>query len=242
MAPVIPLVVAVDGPAGSGKSSVSKEVARRLDFGFLDTGAAYRALAWHAEASGVDTGDAASVVSCLDSFDYRIGTDPTGYAVQVGDTDVTEAIRDPQISAVVSAVARVPEVRRHLIELFRSIMAAVDTDGIVVEGRDITTVVAPDAPVRILLTASEAVRMGRRSAELAGSSAEAVGEQLRRRDAADSKVVDFMTAAPGVTTVDSTELDFDQTVDAVIGVIRAAQPAFAPESSVPGTQISEETP
>jgi CMP/dCMP kinase len=221
---VFPLVVAVDGPAGSGKSSVSKEVARRLGFGFLDTGAAYRALAWHVEASGVDTADAASVVSCLPSFAYRIGTDPAGYAVHVGEVDVTTAIRDPEISAVVSRVARVSEVRTHLIELFRSIIAEEPTAGIVVEGRDITTVVAPDAPVRILLTASEDVRIARRSAELVGDSAQAAGEQLHRRDEADSKVVDFMTAAEGVTTVDSTELDFEQTVDAVIGVIRAAQP------------------
>ena len=224
MSVVFPLVVAVDGPAGSGKSSVSKEVARRLGFGFLDTGAAYRALAWHVEASGIDTDDAASVLSCLPSFAYRIGTDPAGYAVHVGDVDVTTAIRDPEISAVVSRVARVPEVRTHLIELFRSIIAEEPTAGIVVEGRDITTVVAPDAPVRILLTASEDVRIARRSAELVGDSAQAAGEQLHRRDEADSKVVDFMTAAEGVTTVDSTELDFEQTVDAVIGVIRAAQP------------------
>ncbi len=224
MSPVIPFVVAVDGPAGSGKSSVSKEVARRLGYGFLDTGAAYRALAWHAEASGVDTDDAASVIGSLASFEYRIGTDPAGYAVHVGETDVTDAIRDPRISAVVSRVARVPEVRTHLIELFRSIMAADVAPGIVVEGRDITTVVAPDAPVRILLTASEEVRAGRRAAELVGSSTSDVGEQIRRRDAADAKVVDFMTAAEGVTTVDSTELDFDQTVEAVIGVIRSSQP------------------
>ncbi len=222
--PVFPVVVAVDGPAGSGKSSVSKEVARRLGFGFLDTGAAYRALAWHVEASGVDTDDAASVISCLPNFAYRIGTDPAGYAVEVGGVDVTTAIRDPEISAVVSRVARVPEVRAHLIELFRGIMAAEQNPGIVVEGRDITTVVAPDAPVRILLTADEDVRIARRSAELVGDSAQAAGEQLHRRDEADSKVVDFMTAAEGVTTVDSTELDFEQTVDAVIGVVRAAQP------------------
>ena len=228
MSPLIPFVVAVDGPAGSGKSSVSKEVARRLGFGFLDTGAAYRAFAWHAEASGADTDDAVSVVSCLESFDYRIGTDPSGYAVQVGRTDVTEAIRDPRISAIVSRVARVPEVREHLIEQFRSIMAAEPKPGIVVEGRDITTVVAPDAPVRILLTAAEDVRIARRSAELVGDSALAAGEQLHRRDQADSKVVDFMNAAEGVTTVDSTELDFDQTVDAVIDVIRAVQPALVP--------------
>ncbi|GAA1965995.1 (d)CMP kinase [Agromyces allii] len=224
MSPIIPVVVAIDGPAGSGKSSVSKEVAKRLGFGFLDTGAAYRALAWHVQASGIDTDDAASVVSSLASFDYRIGTDPAGYAVHVGDVDVTSAIRDPAISAVVSRVARVPEVRAHLIELFRSLMAAEPRPGVVVEGRDITTVVAPDAPVRILLTASPEVRASRRSAELVGSVTAAVGDELRKRDEADSKVVDFMTAAEGVTTVDSTELDFEQTVEAVIDVIRFTQP------------------
>ncbi|GAA1515240.1 hypothetical protein GCM10009761_16740 [Agromyces terreus] len=222
--PDIPVVVAIDGPAGSGKSSVSKEVARRMGYGFLDTGAAYRALAWHVQASGVDTDDAASVVASLASFDYRIGTDPAGYAVHVGEVDVTTAIRDPEISAVVSRVARVPDVRTHLIELFRSSMAGEARPGIVVEGRDITTVVAPDAPVRILLTASPEVRAARRSAELVGSSAEHVGDAIRKRDEADSKVVEFMSAAEGVTTVDSTELDFDQTVDAVIGVIRNIQP------------------
>ncbi|MFE5671344.1 (d)CMP kinase [Agromyces sp. NPDC056523] len=215
-----PFVVAVDGPAGSGKSSVSKEAARRLGWGFLDTGAAYRALAWHAAASHVDTDDAASVIASLDSFEYRIGTDPYGYAVHVGDVNVTEAIRTPSVTAIVSAVARVPEVRAHLIEVFRAIIAAERREGIVVEGRDITTVVAPEAPVRILLTASEEARMARRSRELVGHSAETTGAQLQARDRADSKVVDFMNAAEGVTTVDSTELDFDQTVRAVLDVIR----------------------
>jgi cytidylate kinase len=216
---VFPFVVAVDGPAGSGKSSVSKAVARELGWGFLDTGAAYRAFAWHTEASGVDLGDEASVIACLETFAYRIGTDPGGSHVRVGEVDVTDAIREPHISAVVSRVARIPEVRRHLIEVFRAIMAAELRGGIVVEGRDITTVVAPDAPVRILLTASEAVRMSRRAAELVDQDAVATGEQLRARDRADSKVIDFMTAADGVTTVDSTDLDFDATVAAVIAVI-----------------------
>lgn len=219
-----PVVVAVDGPAGSGKSSVSKAVARRLGYGFLDTGAAYRALAWHVTASGVDPDDAEAVVAGLPGFDYGIGTDPDGYRVHVGAVDVTDAIREPAVSAVVSRVARVPEVRRHLIALFRSIIAAEARPGIVVEGRDITTVVAPDAPVRILLTASEAVRMARRAAELDGHDAAKTGEQLRARDAADSKVVDFMNAAEGVVVVDSSELDFGQTVDAVIEVIRSAAP------------------
>ena len=131
------------------------------------------------------------------------------------------AIREPEISEVVSSVARVPEVRSDLIARFRAIIAGEERPGIVVEGRDITTVVAPDAPVRILLTASEAVRMSRRAAELTGHYAAKTGEQLRARDVADSKVVDFMNAAEGVTVVDSTELDFGQTIDAVIAVIEA---------------------
>ncbi|KQX06324.1 MULTISPECIES: (d)CMP kinase [unclassified Leifsonia] len=220
--PTAPVVVAIDGPAGSGKSSVSKAVAHRLGYGFLDTGAAYRALAWLALERGTDTESAASVIALLDDFDYGIGTDPDGYSVRVGRTDVTEAIREPRVAAVVSAVARVPEVRAHLVALFRSIAAAVDRPGIVIEGRDITTVVAPDAPVRILLTADEAVRMARRSAELTDLAADSVGRALAERDRADARVVDFLNAADGVTTVDSTHLDFNRTVDAVITVIEEA--------------------
>lgn len=216
------IVVAVDGPAGSGKSSVSKAAARRLGWAYLDTGAAYRALSWYVVARQLDPADSAAVVDSLPDFDYRIGTDPDTYHVFVGDRDVTEAIRTPEVTAVVSAIARVPEVRAFLTGLFRDIIRTTDRDGIVVEGRDITTVVCPDAPVRILLTADEAVRMARRSAELTGHSAAHVGEALRRRDAADSRVVDFMNAADGVTTVDSTDLDFDQTVDAVIQVVQKA--------------------
>jgi cytidylate kinase len=214
-----PLIVAVDGPAGSGKSSVSKAVAARLGFAFLDTGAAYRALAWFVVARGMDPADASAVVDALPDFDYRIGTDPQGYRVLVGERDVTDAIREPDVSAVVSSIARVPQVRSWLNDMFRKIMATTDRPGIVAEGRDITTVVAPDAEVRILLTASEQARIARRSAELTEYSTDTVGEQLLRRDEADSRVVDFMNAADGVTTVDSTDLDFDETVEAVIAVI-----------------------
>jgi CMP/dCMP kinase len=216
-----PITVAVDGPAGSGKSSVSKAVAARLGFAFLDTGAAYRALAWFVVSRGMDPADASAVIDALPDFDYRIGTDPNGYRVLVGERDVTNAIRDPDVSAVVSSIARVPEVRSWLNDMFRKIMATTDKPGIVAEGRDITTVVAPDAPVRILLTASEQARIARRSAELTDYSTDTVGEQLLRRDEADSRVVDFMNAADGVTTVDSTDLDFDETVEAVIAVIHS---------------------
>jgi cytidylate kinase len=214
-------VVAIDGPAGSGKSSVSREVARRLGFGFLDTGAAYRALAWHALGHGADTSDSASVIDIMGDFDYAISLDPDDRWVRVGSADVTAAIREPRVTDAVSGVARVPAVRQRVTSLFRALVAESGLPGVVVEGRDITTVVAPDAAVRILLTAAPAVRAARRSAELVGHDASVVADALHRRDAQDSTVVDFLTAAPGVDVVDSSDLDFEQTVDAVLDVIGA---------------------
>ena len=217
------IVVAIDGPAGSGKSSVSKGAARSLGFAYLDTGAAYRALAWRCLEEGIDTLGPAELIESLPSFDYEIGTDPEQYFVRVGGVDVVAAIREPRVTAVVSAVARVPEVRAHVTSIFRSIIASTKQPGIIVEGRDITTVVAPDAQVRILLTASEEARMARRSAELSTESAATTAEALSSRDAQDSRVVDFMNAADGVVTVDSTHLDFEQTISAVVELVRAAQ-------------------
>jgi cytidylate kinase len=215
-------VVAIDGPAGSGKSSVSRAAARALGFSYQDTGAAYRALAWTALDRGVDTEQPDELVALLADFPYSIGIHPDDYFVRVGSADVTEAIREPRVTAVVSAVARVPEVRGFLVELFRGVIRSSSTPGIIVEGRDITTVVAPDATVRILLTATEEARMARRSAELSTESAAKTAQQLSSRDAQDSKVVDFMNAADGVVTIDSTELDFDQTVQAVVDLVRTS--------------------
>ena len=215
------VVVAIDGPAGSGKSSVSKAAAKALGFDYLDTGAAYRALSWYSLEDGVDTYGQGEIVDALPGFEYSIGTDPDNYFVKVGSEVVTDDIREPRVTHVVSSVARVPEVRSFLVDLFRSIIQSSTKPGIIVEGRDITTVVAPDAEVRILLTASEEARMGRRSAELHGVDAATTARELSSRDAQDSRVVDFMNAAEGVTTLDSTELDFDQTVQAVVSLVRA---------------------
>jgi cytidylate kinase len=216
------IVVAVDGPAGSGKSSVSRAAASRLGFDFLDTGAAYRALTWLALERGVDTGDPDAVTGLIESLDYATIATPEGTVVTVGGTDVTAAIREPRITAVVSDVARIPEVRVRLNDMFRALIRASGAPGVVVEGRDITTVVAPDADVRILLTADEAVRIARRSRELTPEHANTAA-QLRDRDRKDAAVVDFMTAAPGVTTLDSTNLDFEQTVSAVLDLVEAAR-------------------
>ncbi|WP_424936037.1 MULTISPECIES: (d)CMP kinase [Bacteria] len=214
-----PFIVAVDGPAGSGKSSVSKAVARRLGYGYLDTGAAYRALAWHVLDRRADTESPDAVRAAAADFPLRQSLDPDERRVFVGDADVTEAIREPRVSAAVSGVARVPEIRVQVNDMFRKTVAEASVPAVVVEGRDITTVVAPDAPVRILLTASPEVRAARRAGELAGVDPASVAAALHKRDASDSAVVDFLTAAPGVEVVDSSDLDFAQTIDAVLAVI-----------------------
>ena len=211
--------IAIDGPAGSGKSSVSKAVARKLGFGYLDTGSAYRALAWHVLDRGADTADADAVLAAVAEFPVRLGLDPDDRTVQVGDADVTDAIREPSVSGAVSGVARVPEVREQVNRLFRSLVADAPYPAVVVEGRDITTVVAPDAPVRILLTAAPEVRAARRGGGRGGADAAGAAAALHKRDASDSAVVDFLNAAEGVEVVDSTELDFPQTIDAVLTVI-----------------------
>lgn len=212
-------IIAIDGPAGSGKSSVSRAVARRLGYGFLDTGAAYRALAWQVLERGDSTSEEAAVLAAAGAFALGQNLDPDDQRVQVGDVDVTAAIREPRVSAAVSGVAKVAAVRAQVNDAFRRIVRECGYPAVVVEGRDITTVVAPDAPVRILLTATPEVRAARRAAELADEDAATVATALHRRDATDSAVVDFLTAAPGVEVVDSTDLDFPQTIDAVIAVI-----------------------
>lgn len=206
-------VVAIDGPAGSGKSSVSKQVARELGFGYLDTGAAYRALTWWAkhqhdfDLSFLEDGSFAS------DFDYQISTNPDQFWVRVGEHDLTLAIREPEIAQLVSQVARIGEVRNFMRELTVREVSDCTAPGIVVEGRDITTVVLPTAQVRLLLTASEAVRLARRSAEMPAASQ--LGLEVSKRDVEDSRVVDFMNPASGVSLIDSTDLDFAQTVQAV---------------------------
>lgn len=213
------LVVAIDGPAGSGKSSISRRVALDLGFGYLDTGAVYRAIAWHVLETGRDTADPAAALAAWDDAEIEVSLDPADAWVRVGERDVTAEIREPRVSAAVSGVARVVAVREAINERFRALIDACENPGIVVEGRDITTVVAPDAQVRVLLTADPAVRAARRSAELAEGDRAGVAEALQRRDASDAKVVDFLVAAPGVAVVDSTHLDFEQTVAAVRSLV-----------------------
>jgi len=233
-----PLVVAVDGPSGSGKSSVSRAAARSLGVAFLDTGAMYRAVTWSAREHGIDLGDAAAVAAHVRTVALRVGTDPSGPTIAVvapdgTETDLTRAVRSEDVTGSVSAVASVAAVRADLILRQRALIESACvapvtgfSPGVVAEGRDITTVVAPDAEVRILLTADESVRLARRARQDLGSADASAVEATRRgiveRDAVDSRTTAFTTAADGVVTVDSTHLDFDGTVAALLEVVRAA--------------------
>ena len=224
------IVVAIDGPSGSGKSSVSRRVAQRLGLAYLDTGAMYRAATWWAVHEGVDLADTDAVAALVRDMVLVMVVDPRAPEVWVGGIDVTAAIRETAVSTAVSAVATNLDVRAELARRQRAEIAFqcepgswADGRGIVAEGRDITTVIAPDADVRLLLTASEEARLARRAREVHGSddaaAVEATRDQVVRRDADDSAVAQFRTAADGVVTVDSSALDLDQTVDAVLGVV-----------------------
>lgn len=220
-------VVAIDGPSGSGKSTVSKEIARRLDLGYLDTGAMYRAVAWWAVHSGIDLSDGDAVVEAARTAPIEVSTDPDQQQVRVDGQDVTAAIRSTEVTGAVSSVSTVPEAREILVQRQREMIEA-SGRRIVAEGRDITTVVAPDADVRVLLTASEAARLSRRGAQLGSSqSKEALAAQVTGRDAKDSKLVNFTDAADGVTRLDSSELSIEQTVTAVMDLVLRAVPELA---------------
>ncbi|MFC8504670.1 (d)CMP kinase [Pedococcus sp. NPDC057267] len=225
------LVVAVDGPSGSGKSSVSRAAATRLGVGYLDTGAMYRAVTWWCLEEGVDLDDRAAVAQAAREIPLVMGTDPAHASVRVGGREIEDAIRTTRVSEVVSKVATNTQVRPVLQELQRELMdeIATRTGGVVAEGRDITTVVAPDADVRVLLTASVEARLRRRSRELHGgddaAAVAATRDQIVRRDRDDSTVSDFMEAADGVRLLDTSDLDFEQSVDALVDLVRAEAPA-----------------
>lgn len=211
----------MDGPSGSGKSSTARGVAQRFGFDYLDTGAMYRAVAWLVLEKNIDTSDHEAVLTTVREADVHVERDPVHPKVVVNGTDVTEAIRDPRVSASVSAVATIPEVRTVMVgRQQQEIQRA--RRSIVVEGRDITTVVAPEAAVRILLVADPAARVARRQAELAGVDSAAITDQVLRRDRDDATVAEFHTAAEGVTVIDSTELSLDEVIDEVSELVTGA--------------------
>lgn len=225
-----PLVIAIDGPSGSGKSTVAKRVARELGLSYLDTGAMYRAATWWAVHEGVDLDDAEAVLASTRSMPLSIDLDPASQRFMCADNDITAAIRTSEVSKVVSKLAVNLDVRAEMVHMQQAIIAEESTPsghsqgrGIVAEGRDITTVVAPNAPVRVLLTASEEARLARRARENLGTTDQdaiaATRDEVLRRDRDDSTVINFTVAEDGVTTIDSSNLGIDDVVAAVIDLI-----------------------
>ena len=213
----MPLVIAMDGPSGSGKSSASKGVARALGLRYLDTGAMYRAMTWWMLEHGVPVEDAAAVAARAAEPVIESGTDPDAPTITVDGTDVSGPIRTREVTNAVSAVSSVPEVRARLVELQREIIG---DGGIVVEGRDIGTVVAPDAPVKVYLNDSEEARALRRAKDLAADPGATVtvtqAEQARRARLDSTRKASPLTKADGAHEIDSTELSLTEVVEAIV--------------------------
>ncbi|MBP0457794.1 (d)CMP kinase [Streptomyces montanisoli] len=222
------VIVAIDGPSGTGKSSTSKAVAARLGMSFLDTGAQYRAMTWWMISNGIDVTDTAAVATAAHKPVIDSGTDPAAPSITVDGADASGPIRTPEVTAKVSAVSAVPEVRAVITRLQRSIAAAAP-HGIVAEGRDIGTTVLPDADVKVFLTASAEARAARRSGEL-GSTATAdvaaTREALIKRDAADSgRKTSPLAKAGDATEIDTTDLTLVQVIDRIVALVEEKRAA-----------------
>jgi len=227
-------VVAIDGPSGSGKSSTSRGVARALGLDYLDTGAMYRAMAWFMLDRGVDVADTVAVAAAAGAPLLQPTTDPLAPTIAVDGTDVSDPIRGEAVTAAVSPVAAVPEVRARLVEVQRAVVrATVEAGrGIVVEGRDIGTVVLPDATAKIFLTADAQARAARRALEDAGRSGgsapgaadvAATAASLAARDAIDSgRAVAPLRRADGAVQVDGTFLTLDEVIATIVGIVEEA--------------------
>lgn len=223
------MIIAIDGPAGSGKSTVAKLVAQKLGFHYLDTGAMYRAIAWRALSLGLSPSDEDAVVSVALTDEVRFAHEdgePLPSRVYIADVDVTHAVRTPEVDDAVSAVARLPRVRSAMVDQQRHLSQDED---IVVEGRDIGTVVFPDAEVKVFVTASPEERARRRAAQQSETGLEVdahtVKESILRRDEADSsRAVAPLAAADDAVVVDTTGLSIEQVVDAIASLSLKARP------------------
>ncbi|MEU8522528.1 (d)CMP kinase [Streptomyces sp. NBC_01216] len=213
------VIVAIDGPSGTGKSSTSKAVAAKLGLSYLDTGAQYRAITWWMLSNGVDVDDAEAVANASAKPVIVSGTDPNRPTITVDGFDAAGPIRTEEVTSKVSAVSAVPEVRALITELQRTIAGSAE-QGIVVEGRDIGTTVLPDADLKIFLTASPEARAARRSGELKGVDVAATRQALIKRDAADSsRTTSPLAKAGDAVEVDTTDLTLDQVIECVVTLV-----------------------
>jgi cytidylate kinase len=221
-----PLVIAIDGPSGSGKSSVSRAVASELGFDYLDTGSMYRAVTWFIQDLGIDPNDAQavaqSVVQSVLANVIQPSIDPSEPGIRVSGKDVSVEIRGSEVTQGVSAVSAVPAVRELMVNLQREI-AASSKSGIVVEGRDICAVVLPGASVRLFITADPQARANRRAKET-GEAVTTTIDELAKRDLADStRAVSPLEIAPGVRVIDTTYMDLSEVIAQVVDIARAVR-------------------
>jgi CMP/dCMP kinase len=215
------IVVAIDGPSGSGKSSTSRGVAARLGLRYLDTGAMYRGMTWWMLREGVDVHDREAVATRSGEPEILSGTDANGPSIVVEGVDVGLAIRSAEVNAAVSPVSAVPEVRARLVELQRE---TIGDGGIVVEGRDIGAVVAPFAQVKVYLTADPVARAQRRTAEEGGTDVDTTQQSLLARDAIDSsRDASPLTMAEGAVHIDTTGYTLDEVIDQVVALVEAVE-------------------
>ncbi|GAA2080925.1 (d)CMP kinase [Streptomyces albiaxialis] len=222
------MIVAIDGPSGTGKSSTSKAVAAQLGLSYLDTGAQYRAMTWWMLTNGIDVSDASEIAAASGKPAIVSGTDPEAPAISADGADASGPIRTQEVTSAVSAVSAVPEVRSRITELQRTIAAGAE-GGIVVEGRDIGTTVLPDADLKVFLTASAEARAARRSGELKDKDGKAVADlaatqqALAQRDKADSsRKASPLKKADDAVEVDTTELTLEQVVECVVTLVEQA--------------------
>lgn len=216
------LVVAIDGPSGSGKSSVSRRVALTKGWQYLDTGAMYRAVAAWMLAHAIDVNDSVTVAATVERPVLVISTDPADVQVSIDGRDVTAEIRTASVTAAVSAVSAVPEVRAKLVGLQQRAVASAlgQGQGIVVEGRDIGTVVLPDADLKIYLTADHTERARRRADEIADGEVAATADAIATRDEADStRAASPLLQADDAVVIDATDLSFDDVVARVLDLV-----------------------
>ncbi len=225
------LVIAIDGTSGSGKSSVSRGVAVRLGLRYLDTGAMYRAGTWWMLTNGVDVTDSAAISDGAWAFTLASTTDPVAPGILVNGTDVSDAIRQADVTGAVSAVSAVPAIRERMVAAQRVAVqqACATSKGVVVEGRDIATVVLPNADVKIFLTADAAARAARRAAQDSSEGRAAhldtVEASLTARDKADSaRAVSPLTKAPDAVVVDATHLSLAEVIDTVVDLVVTYDP------------------
>ncbi|RYB91645.1 (d)CMP kinase [Nocardioides oleivorans] len=215
------LVIAVDGTSGSGKSSASRGVADRLGLRYLDTGAMFRAMTWWLLREGVDVRDGVAVAAVAGRPRIESGTDPLAPTITVDGVDVSVEIRGDEVNAAVSPVSAVPEVRTRLLELQRE---AIGDGGIVVEGRDIGSVVWPQAEVKVYLSADPAARAQRRTAEQGGTDVASTEQSLLERDRIDSgRATAPLVMADGAVHVDSTHLTLEQVIDRLTELAHEAE-------------------